>query len=64
MENQKFVKKGAVGGIQFGYIQQDGQRNQWVVTDQAGVCFLASENNMNAACRDAQRIRYANEDAA
>ena len=53
MANQEFILKGRCGAVRYGYIQEQGQRNQWVIQDADGKFWLARENNMSAAFKDA-----------
>ena len=61
---QEFVYRGSVGNVKFGYLQEAGKRNQWVVICPAGIMRLARDNNMNAAFRDASRLKWEIEGAA
>lgn len=61
---QEFVHKGSVGNVKFGYLQEAGKRNQWVVICPAGIMRLARENNMMTASRDASRLKWEIEGAA
>lgn len=63
-EMQEFIYRGSVGNVKFGYLQEAGKRNQWVVICPAGIMRLARENNMNSAFRDAGRLKWEIEGAA
>lgn len=57
----KIVKKGRVGKFEFGYVEQKGSRNQWVVIYPNSAVYRVPENNMSSAF---QVALYLNNEAA
>ena len=52
----KLVEKGRCGDYGFGYVEQQGQRNQWVVIFPNGDLYSAPQNNLSSASSEAQYL--------
>ena len=51
-----YEPKGRIGNHQYGYIRNQGSRNQWIVMTPAGTFYKVQQNNMNSAFKLAQRL--------
>ena len=57
MKNRDFIKRGTVGDVEYGYIKEEGKRNQWAVVCPRGGVYAAPENNLNSASQAARRLQ-------
>ena len=51
-----YEPKGRIGNHQYGYIRNEGSRNQWIVMTPAGTFYKVQQNNMNSAFKLARRL--------